>query len=225
MKERLIKISLIIGLLGVLTRTILIYSVGSMVPGYDPMVNFLSELSAEGAPYEFPMNYFGLIFLGISFFIGSFGLGASLPKPRVKATTVLVALSGLGYLGIGLLPCSPGCDMNVYPERMKAHMACAFLATIFAVLAPLIYSSGIFIDKNHRSLRLFSLIVSLVGLTAFLSLWAFVIAYFQGIELSIGAYRGLLQRINVTSGDLWLLVVFIRSLMFPGLYSSVKSSV
>ena len=62
-------------------------------------------------------------------------------------------------------------------------------------------------------LRLSSLFLGLVGITAFLLLWVFIISYLQGTLLDYANYRGLLQRVHVLVGDIWLFAICIWILL------------
>jgi hypothetical protein len=190
----------------ILVRTILIYGIGAISPDYNPSINFISELAAEGTAYQTLMNA-GMLYFGCSVFLLSFVFRSVLEGPGIRWIATLTAINGIGCILVGLLPCSPGCQMDVYPLQMKGHMAAAFFATFSAILAVLVFAFGFFRRIPPIRLRLTSLALGIIGIASFLLLWIFIVVYLQGTILDYANYRGLLQRIHVSAGDLWLLMI------------------
>lgn len=199
------------GIFIVIFRNILVYTIGSLTPGYSSMGDFISELSSEGSPYETLMNTGSLIFFGMALILVSRALLLRLPAPSGGLAMAYMAISGLGFMFIGLFPCPPGCRPELDTTQMSVHTLSGFVASVSVCLSALVYGLKYF--KGDRSLiRTGSLTLGITGITAFVLLWITIVATEFGLDLGLYQLKGFLQRVNMASGDLWVLLACVYCL-------------
>ena len=82
---------------------------GQLRPGYDPRQQAISELFELGAPWASRgLLVASLLLSGVAFLALSPALHRTLPG-RGLAGPLLVAIAGVGTLGVVAAPCTPGC--------------------------------------------------------------------------------------------------------------------
>lgn len=83
---------------------------GGAVSGYSHLSQFISELGARGAPYEWPVRLLGFLPAGV--FLLAFCYFAHKALPRSRATSIALlgfAIYAAGYLVAAAFPCDLGC--------------------------------------------------------------------------------------------------------------------
>jgi hypothetical protein len=88
----------------------LVLIAGAAVPEYSHLSQFISELGARNAPYEWPVRMLGFLPAGI--LLLAFCYFAHSALPRSKATTIGLlgfAVFAAGYLIAAAFPCDFGC--------------------------------------------------------------------------------------------------------------------
>ena len=209
--KKLTSLFLYLGILAVIFKNILVYTVGAITPGYSPTSDFISELSSEGTSYETLMNLGSLVFLGIALIITAFALYKRLRDPGLSLSMAYMAIAGVGFIGIGLFPCPPGCRPEIDTSQMTIHTLSGFIATIALSLSAIVYGLS-YLRGNKSSVRAASLALGSVGLIAFIGLWVTIVGAEFGIDFGLYQVKGLLQRLNVAAGDLWVLLACISCL-------------
>lgn len=83
---------------------------GAAVPSYSHLSQFISELGARDAPYEWPVRLFGFLPAGV--LLLGFGYLAHSALPRSRASDLAwlgYAVYAAGYLVAVAFPCDAGC--------------------------------------------------------------------------------------------------------------------
>jgi hypothetical protein len=83
---------------------------GFLRPGYSHVTQLMSELAIPGSPYAALMDLVGLALTGVLLILFTPAIHAALGRARGgTAGTLLVAVVGLMFIGMALLPCDAGC--------------------------------------------------------------------------------------------------------------------
>ena len=83
---------------------------GMATPGYSHAAQFISELGAAQAAYEYPVRFFGFLPAGIALLAFCGFAHASLPKSGLTTAALgALALYALGYVAAAFFPCDLGC--------------------------------------------------------------------------------------------------------------------
>ncbi|THD66422.1 DUF998 domain-containing protein [Robertkochia marina] len=211
------------GLLAVLVRNILVYYIGWISPGYSPVSNFISELSADGMPYAGLVNLGSLIVLGIVLIMTALALKGRLPGPGRGLSMSYLAISGVAFIGIGLFPCPPGCRPELNSMQMTIHTLAGFIASVAICLSAIVYGLKYF--KGYKSpLRSGSFVLGTIGILAFVTLWVTIVTSEFGIDIGLYQVKGALQRLNVLAGDLWVVLACVSCLR-TGVVSKTPASI
>ena len=209
--KKLTSLVLFAGIIAVLCRNFLVYYVGAITPGYSAGTNFISELSAEGSPYALEMNIGSLILLGSFLILTAKALHNRLQGPGADLSMGYLAIAGVAFICIGSYPCPPGCLGDINSMQMTIHMISAFVATLSMSLGALLF--GLWYFKGFKSpLRAVSLVLGSVGILAFVGLWVTIVGWQVGIDTGLMPVKGLMQRLNVAAGDLWVALVCVYCL-------------
>ncbi|WP_224484050.1 DUF998 domain-containing protein [Robertkochia aurantiaca] len=205
------KLFLYLGIVAVILRNSFVYGIGWYRPQYSHTSDFISELSAEGAPGAGLINFFSLILVGIFIILGGIGLKSYFLKPGIQMSSIYLITGGIGYIIIGLFPCPPGCNMETDTFQMTLHLLGAFIATLSMVLSALLY--GLWYFKGHPTvLRLSAFTLGCVGFLAFTALWIMFFYLAMNKSIIYEPIGGLVQRLNVAAGDLWLFLACLFAL-------------
>ena len=83
---------------------------GAAVPNYSHLSQFISELGARGAPFEWQVRIFGFLPSGILLLIFCFFAHAALPRSRTTSMALMgLAIYAAGYVVAAAFPCDLGC--------------------------------------------------------------------------------------------------------------------
>ena len=83
---------------------------GAAVPNYSHLSQFISELGARDAPYEWPVRIFGFLPAGFLLLMFCFLAHSALPRSRRTSIALLgFAIYAAGYLVAAAFPCDFGC--------------------------------------------------------------------------------------------------------------------
>lgn len=211
--KHLTNLLLFLGIFAVVLRNILVYTVGAITPGYSPAINFISELSSEGTPYQDLMNWGSLIIFGAILTLTAYALHKRLRGPGLDLSMAYLAISGLAFIAIGFFPCPEGCRPEINSAQMTIHTLAGFIATISLSLSALVYGLG-YLKKDRSNIRAISLGLGTFGALSFLGLWIIIVSYEFGIDIGLFDIKGILQRMNVASGDLWILLACVDGLSY-----------
>lgn len=173
---------------------------GRLREGYDPRQQAISELFELGAPWASrSLLVVGLVLSGIAFLWLAPALDRVLPG-RGRLGPFLVAVAGIGTLGVVAAPCTPGCPGVETSTTDRWHAITAGVGYTALVLAPLAFAWRLRWDA--RGLAAWSVVVGAVGLGLFA-------LYVVGV---VEAAPGLQQRLFNTVADAWYVIVAVWAL-------------
>ena len=170
---------------------------------YSHVASFISELGATGTPYADLMNYAG--FLPGGLLIAGFGVAlvGALPRSRVAIlAAILVTLFGAGVAASGIASCDPGCPQTGGSVENLVHNTIAPIAFVCLIAAAGILGVIFRGDASWRSLSIYSLISSLMGLCLLLALAS---------SLDAREFTGVWQRLLLAVLFLWCAVVGLHA--------------
>lgn len=169
--------------------------------GYDPRQQAISELFELGAPWASrgPL-VLGLVASGLAFLALAPALHRTLPGEGV-AGPVLVAIAGIGTLGVVAAPCTPGCPGAATSSFDLWHTITAGVGYTALVSAPLAFAWRL--RAVAPSLARWS--VAIGGLAA-----AAFAVHVLGVRV---VAAGVAQRVFNTVADLWYVLIVIQILV------------
>lgn len=183
---------------------------------YSHVANFISELGATGTPHADLMNYAGLLPSGL--LLAAFGVALVRALPRRRAAilaAILVTLFGAGVAASGIASCDPGCPQTGGSVENLVHNRIAAIAFLCLIGAAGILGVLFRSDPSWRSLSIYSLISSLIGLCLLMAL----ASSFDTREIT-----GLWQRLLLAVLFLWCGVVGLRASRHPASDGSPSDS-
>jgi len=110
MQKRALWLLSVGGVIGPIIYVLVLTFLGSLVPGYNHVSQYMSELAAIDVANMVWMNVFGFMLIGV--FVIGFGIALD---HGVKKNVwgwigpFLVVVSGIGFVLVGFFPCDPGC--------------------------------------------------------------------------------------------------------------------
>jgi hypothetical protein len=174
---------------------------GRLRDGYDPRQQAISELFELGAPWSSRgLLVVGLALSGVAFLLLAPVLHRCLPG-QGRLGPVLVAVAGIGTLGVIAAPCSPGCPGAATTPFDLWHTVAAGIGYGALVLAPIAF--GWRLRTSERTLAGWSAVIGGVAGTLFL---ASLGGLFDGAP-------GLAQRVFNTIADAWYVLVVVWLLL------------
>ena len=187
------------GILAPLLRLGLILLLGALHPDYSQARDFISELGAPDAPFPAVMNLLGISLVGLLLVVFSLPLRRSQP-PGVLGTagSLLLAISGVAFVAVGLLPCDrAGCSAEDPSAVMQGHLVAGLTAMTTQTLAALAFGLRLFSGTGPRWYAATSLALGLAAL--------FALALLFGTGLRVPA-PGSAQKAMQFSADIWVFV-------------------
>jgi hypothetical membrane protein len=168
-------------------------------PEFSQTQDFNSELGAPDASFPAVMNLLGIALVGLLLVVFSVPLRRSQPPgPLGTAGSLLLALSGVAFVAVGLLPCDqPGCSPESPSAVMQGHLVAGLTAMATQTLATLVFGLRLFSGTGPRWYAAVSMALGLAALLA--------LALLFGAGLQLPA-PGLAQKVIQFSTDIWVLV-------------------
>lgn len=133
----------------------------TLTPGYSNLNNALSELGMRTALHATAWNVLGFGLLGaqiIGFAVAFFA------QTRARVVSLLLGLTGIGFLGAGMIPAEPGFAPTA---QTSLHMAMAALSYFPFILATLIFGLTHLSRPAWRRLAVISLIAAGLAVATF----------------------------------------------------------
>ncbi|MFC1976636.1 DUF998 domain-containing protein [Chloroflexota bacterium] len=194
----------ICGIVGPIQFIVVILVFGLLRPGYDPIRQYMSELGAVGAPnaiaFILPEFLLGLMMIAFAF-----GLHRGINEGKgSKLVPILIAVSGVGWLGASIFRCDVGC-VNVSVTGTM-HGLFGMFAVPPLLIAPLAILPRLKKDNRWQSYRPFSLIMGALAVPFF------CVMFSAEVSPALEPYRGLIQRLTFYTPLLWTEVMAIRLL-------------
>jgi hypothetical membrane protein len=187
------------GILAPVLRLGLILLLGALQPDYSQARDFISELGAPDARFPAVMNLLGIALVGLLLVVFSIPLRRSQPLgPLGTAGSLLLAVSGVAFVAVGLLPCDrPGCSPDAPSAVMQGHLVAGLTAMTTQALAALAFGLRVFSGTGPRWYAATSLALGLAALLALALLFT------TGLQLPA---PGIAQKVMQVSADIWVFV-------------------
>ena len=128
------KYGIMCGIAGPGIYAFIVILLGFLQPGFNHITQFMSELGETGAPYAVIMNLAGFALIGT--FLIIFAARFYLEFAGIRGATpssLLLALTGVLYLGEAYFPCDAGCVPVTGPGLL--HLELGQVSVFVAVLA------------------------------------------------------------------------------------------
>jgi hypothetical protein len=202
-----IRISAVIGILACLLDVYLSYLLGSRYPGYNPLLQAMSDLGHEGSPVARVVSP-GWVIMGLMFVVFGYGFYRAFLQYSKLAQTAgwMLALYGIGEgLGSGLIPGTPGKYLETRASIF--HSSLGGVGVLAAILLPFIIMK-MFNARKSSSLFWYSWLTTFFGIFFFI---LFAISNFYHPKGSWISFLGLWQRLYVLV--YYLFFVYLAVLM------------
>lgn len=182
----------------VLGLTLVAFAV--LQPDYNHLNQAISELGMQGAPFATLWNSIGFVLVGALVIVFAWGLHLELrPDRSALFIAVFVALSGLGWLGLGLFPAAPAFAPST---QTTLHFVMVALNVLSFLVAAVVFGVRWRAYPFWKRYALLSLLIGLVALGSFF------------IPQTVPP--GLSQRIGIGANFVWLLMMGIALRRKPG---------
>jgi len=175
---------------------VLLAVAGLLRPGYDHIVDYISELGVGSNAWIMNTNFLLTGFLVVAFSLGlarALGAGKS-----ARAGSVLVGIFGSGVFAAGIFSCDPGCPSSGASLSQQMHDVVSIVAFVAIMIAPIVVSLGMKRDPLWQGYRLYSIATGVAAI-------AFFFLFIASTE-----YVGALQRFFVATPFLWIGVIALR---------------
>ncbi len=191
----------ICGIVGPILYTIVMIAIGLLRPGYNHLMQPMSELGEVGGPNAIIMNTAGFMLLGVLIIAFAFGLHRGINEGKgSKIGPALIAMSGAGWIAVGLFNVEPNSVSISFTGML--HVSGAMIVGIGFSIAPFAIARRSRKDTGWMSYRPYSLATGIM--TVILGL-IFIFVRTEG-------WMGALQRMAVGVPLLWIEVMAIRLL-------------
>jgi hypothetical protein len=156
---------------GVLVLAAMVLIAGQLTPGYSHVGQYISELGARGAPYEWPVRFLGFLPAGallLCFCVAAF---LALPRSRnASAGLIGLFLFCAGYIAAAAFPCDPGCRPQSPSVSQVIHNAVGLVGYVLAPAFLLVLGLAARAWPDARWLARLSFALALCALAGLLTL-------------------------------------------------------
>lgn len=194
--KRLREAASLTGLVAALWFALAIAVVGWLTPNYSHVGQYVSELGADGAPYSFIMNWFGIVPFGLLICCFAACLFTQLqPGLLGKLLGAMLFLVGIGFVLAGGYSCDAGCSFVGMSRSAVIHnmsAMSAFLGAILVGVLHVIYQCRIGVARGAICMSMFFTLS--------------MVAAFAGLVVAgpLSTLIGLIQRCFLAAFCLWL---------------------
>ena len=160
-------------------------------PNYSQLTHAVSELGVAGIPHAVAWNVIAFMLVGFLIVGLAWALRVELqPGPAAVAVPLLTGISGIGFVGLGVVPADPGFSPSLATSTHFAMVSVNYLAFIFTAL---VFAIKL---RNKPYWKPWALVSGVIGVMAVASIF---------IPGTVPA--GLSQRIGIGTNLAWLFVI------------------
>jgi hypothetical membrane protein len=175
-----------------------------LTPNYSNSTNAVSELGTVGAPYALAWNALGLFLVGLLVILFAWVLHLDLRHSEgAIGVPILVALSGIGFAGVGLFPAEAGFEPSL---RTTLHFTMVAVNLLPFILVAFLFAIRLKANNYWRKWIFFSVAMGVLDIGTFF------------IPQSVPG--GISQRLGLGAYFLWLFVIGLALLRKP---ANIKS--
>lgn len=201
-----------------LIRNLVMYGAGLLDPQYSHRRDFLSELTAIGAPYQLVVSVLGPGLTGVALCLAAPVLWATWDDSRFgRLAAAALLVSGVAYIGIAVAPCDPGCSTASMGPRMMIHLLSGLVAMGSLVLGGFAFGAARLKSGNHEAIGWACLISGAIGIAAYALLYALLIGIGSALESP-----GLVQRVVQGAGDACLIMAALWTVGRAGSHRNAR---
>jgi hypothetical protein len=194
-RQFFIKIAALCGIIFPILSFIFIFLLGAMIPGYNPLQEYISEIWAKGSGFE-NIAFLLLTSLGIICLIFSFGLYLEIEEDKFSYYNLIVlSIFSVSLIFLGIFPCQYTCES----QGFTFHLFFTIIACITLGFSPLLFYFLTKKDKRWKEYEHFSLISFFAS---------FVLLFYYTFFL--GPFKGLIQRSYFFVCFLWIGIISIK---------------
>lgn len=200
--KKTLRLFALFGIISFIFEFVVFTIIGSLRIGYNPLIQYISELGECGAPNSMIVSLM-FIFVGVLlvFFSISLYYGIKIEKKSWIGPVFLVLFSIFDWIGSGIFPCDPGCAGKTFSGQ--THLIVSIIGMIFMTFCPIITWKYMKKDERWHNFDKFTL---LIGILIPVINVIFIISVITGFLI------GLTQRILYWTFDLWILVIALKLL-------------
>ena len=202
---RLSKYLAVCGMLAPLAVVAFVLAGASVTPGYDHILNTISQLSAVDAPHPEWMNAgfisYGILMIGLSFSVRQ----CLAPRTGTTIVWLLVFVHGVGVILTALFPYNAAITEGIHSIKDASHHLVSIVACVAFIIGMLVMARIVSAEPAWRVVTRLSLVaIATVSILFVLTL----IPVFRDIA-------GLLQRISALAMFTYIEALSIRCLTLP----------
>jgi hypothetical membrane protein len=207
---RLNRLLLLGGVAAPIVMAVIIFIIGQMTPGYNPVVETVSQSATSVSPYAAIQNggfaFYGLLMVGVAH--GFYLRLRYLPQAKVLA--VFLAIHGAGAILMAVFADSPDFPGKVFTDDIW-HNIFSSVSYSALLLGMLVFARMARKDTTLRGVAILGLVV------IFFNLPLPMVTLIDPLK----PVSGLLQRLFITSSFLWLILTSLS--LYKMTQSGLKS--
>lgn len=187
--SKFVRLAAVAGVLAPVSYTAAYLIGGAIKPGYNPLVQYVSEIGVGGDAASVVMNFGGFLLCGLFYILFAFGLSRRMKVNDLmgEIVPVLVGISGGGFVATAF-----------FPMDVRLHALTSFFAS-FIQVAPLFGIYVLWKDDRWKNLWIFSLVVAVI-----------TISISVPFDYVLPTLPGLHQRLVFLPVFAWIVVVAFR---------------
>ena len=153
------------GILSSITFPVMLLLFGAITPGYNHLEQAVSELGMSNAPYATLWNLLGFELAGILMFVFAWSLYLEFESSSGgRIIAGLVALSGLGFAGLGIFPAA----IDFQPSRETSLHTLMMIVSFFSfIMVSFVFGVKLRSDSRWKGWSRFSMVMGVIGLLSF----------------------------------------------------------
>jgi len=200
---RTVNLFVLSGIAAPLVFSVVVFTLSSIQPGYDPVSQIISILGAEGSPFAHIMNLFGFFLSGILTILFGIGIHFGLKNGNPsKIVPISVVLAGILLILAGMFSCNPGCTDDSASSILHGWFSKLSGFCFVVAMSAFAYQYKDNADwKRHGMLSFGVMAASILVWSLFL---------FAPIESIVG----LVQRLGVSLSLIWMALTSYRLYKF-----------
>lgn len=204
---KILRISAVCGIVFPVLAFTLIFLLGSLIPGYSHVGDYISEIWRLGSELR-PIALMAIAATGFVFFIFSAGLYLQISEDKLSFyNMILLTLFSISLIFLGVFPCYNTCTNNGF----TLHFFFTIIASVSIGFSPLLLYFSTKNDKRWEDCRKINLVVFFMAL---------ILLLFYAFYLD--NYKGLFQRLYFFVCFFWVGIISIKLFKLSRISNTIK---